>query len=250
MLYSAAALALASSGYGCLSFDRALGLQRTLRHPVVTTLALRPASSRPTPSSASATVAARRNARHADDQRRRAQRCAVRHARSRPPPPPNEASAADARASRARSSTIATSRSSCAPHDLLVVDEPVIDPHVGDARRERRAKEVQRALDVADEVRVAERAGALGKREPFGAQPGGDQRRLGGLDQRALQRRRARPFLGVASFRQRARLDDARRRPPRRAAVPPPKRSRSASASPATASASAPHRRVARTLAP
>ncbi|HEX3468565.1 MAG TPA: DoxX family protein [Candidatus Elarobacter sp.] len=40
LLYSLAALALASSGYGALSFDRALGLHGSLRHPLVTTLAL------------------------------------------------------------------------------------------------------------------------------------------------------------------------------------------------------------------
>lgn len=40
LLYSVGALALASSGYGALSLDRAFGLHRTLRHPVVTTLAL------------------------------------------------------------------------------------------------------------------------------------------------------------------------------------------------------------------
>lgn len=40
VIYSAGALALASSGYGALSFDRALGLDEGLRHPLVTTLAL------------------------------------------------------------------------------------------------------------------------------------------------------------------------------------------------------------------
>jgi putative oxidoreductase len=40
LLYSAAALALASSGYGAISLDRALGLQPVFRHPVVTALAL------------------------------------------------------------------------------------------------------------------------------------------------------------------------------------------------------------------
>jgi putative oxidoreductase len=40
VLYSVGALLLASSGYGALSFDRALGLHPTLRHPIVTTLAL------------------------------------------------------------------------------------------------------------------------------------------------------------------------------------------------------------------
>jgi len=39
-IYSAGALALASSGYGDLSLDHALGLDKKLRHPVVTTLAL------------------------------------------------------------------------------------------------------------------------------------------------------------------------------------------------------------------
>jgi putative oxidoreductase len=40
LLYSAGAVALASSGYGALSLDRAFGLHRVARHPVVTTLAL------------------------------------------------------------------------------------------------------------------------------------------------------------------------------------------------------------------
>ncbi len=40
VLYSAAALAFASGGYGALSVDRALGLDDELRHPAVTTLAL------------------------------------------------------------------------------------------------------------------------------------------------------------------------------------------------------------------
>ncbi len=40
VIYSAGALALASSGYGALSLDRALGLDERLRHPVFTTLAL------------------------------------------------------------------------------------------------------------------------------------------------------------------------------------------------------------------
>lgn len=39
-VYSAGALALASTGYGDLSLDHALGLDEKLRHPVVTTLAL------------------------------------------------------------------------------------------------------------------------------------------------------------------------------------------------------------------
>ena len=93
-------------------------------------------------------------------------------------------------------------------HDLLVLDEAVIDAHVRDARRQRRAKEMERAFDVAHEMCVAQCAGALGQRDPFGAQPGDDQRRLGGADQRALQRRRARLPFGVASLRQRARIDD------------------------------------------
>jgi putative oxidoreductase len=40
VLYSAGALALASSGYGALSLDNLLGLDEKLHHPVVTTLAL------------------------------------------------------------------------------------------------------------------------------------------------------------------------------------------------------------------
>lgn len=40
VLYGAGALALASSGYGALSLDHALGLDRKIRHPVLTTLAL------------------------------------------------------------------------------------------------------------------------------------------------------------------------------------------------------------------
>ncbi len=40
LIYSVGALALASSGYGAFSLDRVLGLQPTLRHPVITTLAL------------------------------------------------------------------------------------------------------------------------------------------------------------------------------------------------------------------
>ncbi|HEY0615001.1 MAG TPA: DoxX family protein [Candidatus Elarobacter sp.] len=40
VLYSAGALALASSGYGAISFDRALGLEGKLRHPFFTALAL------------------------------------------------------------------------------------------------------------------------------------------------------------------------------------------------------------------
>ncbi len=40
VIYSAAALAYASTGYGDLSLDRALGLHRKLRHPAFTTLAL------------------------------------------------------------------------------------------------------------------------------------------------------------------------------------------------------------------
>lgn len=40
VIYSAAALTLASTGYGKLSLDHAFGLERKLRHPVVTTLAL------------------------------------------------------------------------------------------------------------------------------------------------------------------------------------------------------------------
>jgi putative oxidoreductase len=40
VLYSAGALALASSGYGALSVDGMFGLDKKLRHPVITTLAL------------------------------------------------------------------------------------------------------------------------------------------------------------------------------------------------------------------
>ncbi|MGD0051679.1 MAG: DoxX family protein [Vulcanimicrobiaceae bacterium] len=40
VLYASAALALAGSGYGAFSLDRALGLQPKLRHPVVSALAL------------------------------------------------------------------------------------------------------------------------------------------------------------------------------------------------------------------
>lgn len=40
VIYSAAALAFASAGFGALSLDHALGLDRKLRHPVVTALAL------------------------------------------------------------------------------------------------------------------------------------------------------------------------------------------------------------------
>jgi hypothetical protein len=40
VLYSAGALALASSGYGALSLDNLFGLDEKLHHPVVTTLAL------------------------------------------------------------------------------------------------------------------------------------------------------------------------------------------------------------------
>jgi putative oxidoreductase len=40
VLYSAGALALASSGYGALSVDAMLGLSAKLHHPVITTLAL------------------------------------------------------------------------------------------------------------------------------------------------------------------------------------------------------------------
>jgi putative oxidoreductase len=40
LLYAAGALALASSGYGAISLDRALGLERKLHHPVLTTLVL------------------------------------------------------------------------------------------------------------------------------------------------------------------------------------------------------------------
>jgi putative oxidoreductase len=40
LLYGALALAFASAGYGALSLDRALGLDRTLRNPVVTALGL------------------------------------------------------------------------------------------------------------------------------------------------------------------------------------------------------------------
>ena len=40
MLYSAGALALASTGYGALSLDNLFGLREKLHHPVVTTLAL------------------------------------------------------------------------------------------------------------------------------------------------------------------------------------------------------------------
>jgi putative oxidoreductase len=40
MLYSAAALAYASAGYGRLSLDRLLGLEPKLRHPAFTTLVL------------------------------------------------------------------------------------------------------------------------------------------------------------------------------------------------------------------
>ena len=39
-IYSVGALALASSGYGDLSLDHALGLDEKLRHPAITTLAL------------------------------------------------------------------------------------------------------------------------------------------------------------------------------------------------------------------
>lgn len=39
-LYAAAALALAATGYGRISLDGALGLQKRLHHPVLTTLAL------------------------------------------------------------------------------------------------------------------------------------------------------------------------------------------------------------------
>jgi len=40
VLYSAGALALASSGYGALSLDNLFGLDEKLHHPVITTLAL------------------------------------------------------------------------------------------------------------------------------------------------------------------------------------------------------------------
>jgi putative oxidoreductase len=40
VLYSAGALALASSGYGALSLDNVVGLDAKLHHPVITTLAL------------------------------------------------------------------------------------------------------------------------------------------------------------------------------------------------------------------
>lgn len=40
VVYSAGALALASSGYGAFSLDHALGLDRKLRHPVLTTVAI------------------------------------------------------------------------------------------------------------------------------------------------------------------------------------------------------------------
>jgi putative oxidoreductase len=40
VLYSAGALALASSGYGALSLDSLFGLDEKLHHPVITTLAL------------------------------------------------------------------------------------------------------------------------------------------------------------------------------------------------------------------
>jgi putative oxidoreductase len=40
VLYSAAALAFASSGYGALSLDRLFGLDRKLRHPALTALAI------------------------------------------------------------------------------------------------------------------------------------------------------------------------------------------------------------------
>jgi len=40
VLYSAGALALASSGYGALSLDAMFGLDEKLHHPVITTLAL------------------------------------------------------------------------------------------------------------------------------------------------------------------------------------------------------------------
>jgi len=40
VLYSAAALAYASSGYGALSLDRLFGLDRKIRHPALTVLAL------------------------------------------------------------------------------------------------------------------------------------------------------------------------------------------------------------------
>jgi putative oxidoreductase len=40
VIYSAGALALASAGYGDASLDRALGLDKTLRHPGITALAL------------------------------------------------------------------------------------------------------------------------------------------------------------------------------------------------------------------
>jgi putative oxidoreductase len=40
VLYSAGALALASSGYGALSADRLFGLDKKLHHPVITTLGL------------------------------------------------------------------------------------------------------------------------------------------------------------------------------------------------------------------
>ena len=43
----------------------------------------------------------------------------------------------------------------------------MVDAHVRDAPGQRGAEEVQRALHVADEVRVAQRVGPLGEREPI-----------------------------------------------------------------------------------
>jgi hypothetical protein len=40
VLYSAGALALASSGYGALSLDNVFGLDKKLHHPLITTLGL------------------------------------------------------------------------------------------------------------------------------------------------------------------------------------------------------------------
>jgi putative oxidoreductase len=40
VLYSAAALTFASTGFGALSLDRALGVESKVRHPVLTTLAI------------------------------------------------------------------------------------------------------------------------------------------------------------------------------------------------------------------
>jgi putative oxidoreductase len=40
VLYAGAAVTFASSGYGDLSLDHLLGIDKTLRHPVITTLGL------------------------------------------------------------------------------------------------------------------------------------------------------------------------------------------------------------------